>query len=147
MPRRKKIIDLALLEQIASRTKNDAEIVAVLEKEHGISRTTYYRQKEESRRQGELAREQGKEIETFDTAIEKGRDYLKTQLVQTAVDIAMSGDKVMLIFLLKAVCGYSETQRIETKQDISVSAQSIQEQVKRMSTEQLMQIARMKPDA
>lgn len=147
MPRKKQIIDLALLEKIAARTKNDSEIVAVLANEYGISRATYYRQKEESRRKGELAKTEGKEIETFDTAIEKGREYLKTRLVQTAVDMALGGDKVLLIFLLKAICGYSEVQKIESKQEISVSAESIKEQVRKMSTEQLMQIARLKPNA
>ena len=147
MPRKNKIIDLALLEKIAARTKNDSEIVAVLANEYGISRATYYRQKEESRKKGELAKAQGTEIDTFDTVIEKGRDYLKTRLVQTAVDIALGGDKVLLIFLLKAICGYSEVQKIESKQEINVSAESIKEQVRKMSTEQLMQIARLKPDA
>lgn len=45
--------------------------------------------------------------------IEKGRADLVSRLTKTAADIALGGDKTMLIFLCKTLAHYRETERAD----------------------------------
>lgn len=49
----------------------------------------------------------------FADELQRGTSLANMRLKKTAFDLAVEGDRTMLIFLLKVRCGYSETVKVE----------------------------------
>lgn len=50
----------------------------------------------------------------FAAQLRRGQAHSQMRLKKRAYEMAMDGDRTMLIFLLKARCGYSETVKVES---------------------------------
>jgi AraC-like DNA-binding protein len=92
MGRPRKNIDPAQVEELASIDCSYAEMAAVL----GCNESTLTRR--------------------FAQAIERGRNRGKTSLKRKQFELAMAGDRTMLVWLGKVRLGQRETQVIETRE-------------------------------
>lgn len=107
--RPKKNIDIQLVTRLAAIDCTEREIASAI----GVSHTLFFQRKAEP--------ESG-----IQEAIENGRNQGNASLRRKMHEMAMAGDRTMLIWLSKNRLGYSNHETIETNQSISIKDNRIE---------------------
>lgn len=120
-------LDLAKVEQYAQCCDNDEEIARAL----GISPRTLYGRK--------------RDFADFAEAIKRGRAKASVFVGGQLMQLIKAGNTAATIFYLKSRCGWKETDRHEIT-GADGDAIKVASEVKQLTTEQLLEIARMSDD-
>lgn len=118
-------VDLKKVEEYAQACDSEEEIALAL----GISYSTLRRRKADS--------------EQFEQAIKRGKAKANVFVGGMLMKKIKSGDTTAMIFYLKSRCGWKETTRQEISGINGAPIKTESARAKEMTTEQLMEIAKM----